>query len=69
MYAGLVQSLAITYAGEIEVKIYKSGEDTDYIPKYGPVSKSMLIINESKAVTKLSKSSVRGAFEEALKAK
>ena len=35
--------------------------------KYGAVSKSMLIINEAKAVSKLSKSAVRNAFEEALK--
>ena len=67
MYAGLVQSLALDYQGRVEVKIYKSGVDTDYIPKYGAVSKSMLIINEAKAVSKLSKSAVRDAFEEALK--
>ena len=64
---GLVQSLAEEYQGQIEVKIYKSGVDTDYIAKYGAVSKSMLIINEAKAVSKLSKSAVRDAFEEALK--
>ena len=63
----MVQSLAVDYQGRVEVKIYKSGVDTDYIPKYGAVSKSMLIINESKAVSKLSKSAVRDAFEEALK--
>lgn len=63
----MVQSLAVDYEGRVEVKIYKSGVDTEYIPKYGAVSKSMLIINESKAVSKLSKSSVRDAFEEALK--
>ena len=63
----MVQSLALDYQGRVEVKIYKSGVDTDYIPKYGAVSKSMLIINEAKAVSKLSKSAVRDAFEEALK--
>lgn len=51
----------------MEVKIYKSGVDTEYVAKYGAVSKSMLIINESKAIAKLSKSAVRNAFEEALK--
>lgn len=51
----------------MDVKIYKSGVDTEYVAKYGAISKSMLIINERKAVAKLSKSAVRNAFEEALK--
>ena len=49
------------------MKIYRAGQDFDYIKKYGAVSKSMLIINEKKAVTKLTKLAVRQAFEEALK--
>ena len=67
MYAGLVQSLAEKYRGRVDVKIYKSGVDTEYVAKYGAISKSMLIINEAKAIAKLSKSTVRNAFEEALK--
>ena len=63
----MVQSLAVEYQGRVEVKIYKSGVDTEYVAKYGAVSKSMLIINEAKAVSKLSKSAVRNACEEALK--
>ena len=51
----------------MNVKIYRAGEDFDYIPKYGAVSRSMLIINEKKAVTKLTKPAVRKSFEEALK--
>lgn len=47
--------------------MYKAGVDFDYIPKYGAVTKSMLIINEKKAVTKLTKPAVRDAFKEALK--
>ena len=49
------------------MKIYQAGVDFDYIPKYGAVSRSMLVINEKKAVTKLTKPAVRKAFEEALK--
>ena len=63
----MVQVLAKDYAGRVNVKIYRTGEDFDYIPKYGAVSRSMLIINERKAVTKLTKPAVRKAFEEALK--
>jgi hypothetical protein len=63
----LVQALAKDYEGRVHVKIYRTGEDFDYIQKYGAVSRSMLIINEKKAVTKLTKPAVRKAFEEALK--
>lgn len=49
------------------MKIYRAGKDFDYIPKYGAVTKSMLVINEKKAVTKLTKPAVREAFREALK--
>ena len=63
----MVQSLAEEYRGQLDVVIYRSGVDTDYVAKYGAVSSSMLVINESRAVTKLSKSAVRNAFEEAFK--
>lgn len=63
----MVKSLAKEYEGQLDVVIYRSGVDTDYVAKYGAVSSSMLVINESKAVTKLSKGAVRKAFEEALR--
>ena len=63
----MVQVLEKEYGGRVHVKIYRAGQDFDYIKKYGAVSKSMLIINERKAVTKLTKPAVRQAFEEALK--
>lgn len=66
MFADLVQVLEKEYKGQIEVLIYKAGKDYDYLAKYGAVTKSMLIINEKKAVTKLTKQAVRTAFEEAL---
>ena len=55
------------YEGRVNVKIYRAGKDFDYIKKYGATTKSMLIINEKKAITKLTKPAVRQAFEEALK--
>jgi len=63
----LVQVLRQEYEGKVHVKIYRAGKDFDYIPKYGAVTKSMLVINEKKAVTKLTKPAVREAFREALK--
>ena len=49
------------------MRIYRAGKDFDYIPKYGLITKSMLIINEKKVVRDLTKKNVRAAFEEALK--
>lgn len=67
MFGDLVQVLGKEYEGKVHVKIYRAGTDFDYIPKYGAVTKSMLVINERKAVTKLTKPAVRKAFEEAVK--
>ena len=63
----MVQVLEKEYEGRVNVAIYRAGKDFDYIKKYGAVTKSMLVINERKAVTKLTKPAVREAFEEALK--
>ena len=60
----MVQALEKEYEGKVYVKVYKAGKDFDYIPKYGAVTKSMVVI---KAVTKLTKPAIRKAFEEALK--
>ena len=66
MYAGFVKSVAPD-SPEIEVRLYEAGVDTDYIPKYGILTKSILVINESIAVTNLSKSAIRKAFKMAAK--
>ena len=67
VFGDLVQVLEKEYEGRVNVKIYRAGKDFDYIKKYGTTTKSMLIINEKKAITKLTKPAVRQAFEEALK--
>ena len=67
VFGDLVQVLEKEYEGRVNVRIYRAGKDFDYIKKYGATTKSMLIINEKKAITKLTKPAVRQAFEEALK--
>ncbi len=57
-----MKSLAEDYP-QIDVRVYEAGIDVDYIPKYGMVTSSILIINESEAVTDLSKSTIRKAFK------
>lgn len=46
--------------------MYRAGKDFGYIKKYGATTKSMVVINEKKAVKKLSKESIQAAFEEAI---
>jgi len=67
VYGEFIQTLAPRYEGRVEVRVYKAGTDTDYIAKYGNMTKSVLIINEKKAITKLNKTVLREAFEEAIR--
>ena len=53
-----MKSLAKEYP-QIEVRVYEAGVDVDYIPKYGMVTSSVLIVNESVAISDLSKSTIR----------
>ena len=51
---------------EIDLKIYYMGKDFDYLPKYGPVSRGTLIINESDRYDELSRRVIEGAVKGAL---
>lgn len=64
IYNGFVKELAKDYPN-IETKIYVAGEDFDYIPKYGALSSTILVINEKEKITDISKTSIRAAFEKA----
>lgn len=60
-----MESLAPSYP-QVTVRTYTAGKDVDYLPKYGMVTKSMLIINETKVISDISKSTIRKAFETAV---
>ena len=57
-----MQSLAEDYP-QIDVRCYQAGVDMDYIPKYGIITSSILIVNESEGITDLSKSVIRKTFK------
>lgn len=61
-----MQSLAPDYP-QIEVRCYEAGVDFDYIPKYGMVTASIMVVNESVAITDLSKSVIRKTFKKLAK--
>lgn len=66
VYTSFVEGLAKEYSDRLNVKIYKVGKDFDYLRKYGPVMKSVLVINERKKIDNISKETIRKAFEEAI---
>ena len=62
--AEYVKELAKKYP-KVETVVYTAGKDVEYVKKYGPQTSSVLIINESEAVTEHSKEAVFAAFEKA----
>ena len=62
-HSEFIQQIAPDFP-EVETKIYVAGKDTEYLAKYGTVTKSMLIINESDVLPELSKSSIRKAYQD-----
>lgn len=64
VFADVVRNMAKEFPN-VETKVYQAGEDMDYLPKYGAVSSSVLIVNEEEQITDISKSSIRKAFETA----
>lgn len=57
-----VKELAPEYP-EVETRVYVAGEDMDYIPKYGAVTSSICVLNESEVLEDMSKSGIRKAFQ------
>ena len=66
IFGVFVQSLAEDFP-EIEVRCDEAGVDMDYIPKYGVITSSVLIVNESIAISDLSKSIIRKTFKKLAK--
>ena len=62
--AEYVKELAPSYPN-VETRVYEAGKDVEYVQKYGVMTSSILIINESEAVTEHSKAAVLEAFEKA----
>ncbi|MGI6066072.1 MAG: thioredoxin-like (seleno)protein SaoT [Bacillota bacterium] len=44
-YGSLLKELADKHPDKIDLRLYTAGVDMDYIPKYGMVTRGMLIIN------------------------
>lgn len=66
-YGEVLRGLAAKYPQQIDLKIYYMGKDFDYLPKYGPISRGTLVINESEFYEDLSRRVIEGAINGALK--
>ncbi len=61
--AQFVRELAPEFP-QVETRVYVAGEDTEYVAKYGAVTSSMLVINESEVLSPMTKSSIRKTFQD-----
>lgn len=62
----LVQSSVQRYEDKIELKIYRTGKDMDYIRKYGMIYVGTMIINEKIFIKNLNKKSIDKAIDDAI---
>lgn len=65
-YGEVLRELQRKYPEYIDLKIYYAGKDFDYLPKYGPLNRGTLIINERQKVDDLSRRILEKFLLEAL---
>lgn len=54
-YGEILRNLVRRFPDKIDLSIYYAGKDFDYLPKYGPISRGTLIINEQDRYEDLSR--------------
>lgn len=62
----MVQSSAERYGDKIELKMYRTGKDMDYIRKYGMIYVGTMIINEKIFIKNLNRKSIDKAIDDAI---
>jgi hypothetical protein len=68
-YGDLLRDIQSRNPAAIDLEIYYAGKDFAYLPKYGPLSKSTLIINENQKIENLSRRIIEESVREALAAR
>jgi len=61
-----LRELAARHPQQIDLKIYYMGKDFDYLPKYGPISRGTLIINEQERFDELNRRVIERAVNVAM---
>lgn len=62
-----MQSSAARYGDKIELKMYRTGRDMDYIKKYGMIYVGTMIVNGEVFIKNPNKKSIDQAIDEAIK--
>ena len=62
----MVQSSVERYADKIDLKMYRTGKDMDYIRKYGMIYVGTMIVNEKTFIKNLNKKSIDKAIDDAI---
>jgi len=62
-----IRSTAAKFGEDVEVHIYYTGKDVDYIRKYGLITRGTLIINGTAKLDNLSKAVIEKALADAVK--
>jgi len=65
-YGDVLRDLAARFPDKIDLSIYYAGKDFDYLPKYGPISRGTLIINERDRYEDLSRRIIEQAVGQAI---
>lgn len=61
-----IRNYAEKHGDQVEVKIYYAGKDTDYLRKYGMVTKGTMIINGKKKLENLTRATIEKAIDDAI---
>jgi len=65
-YGDVLRDLAARFPDKIDLSVYYAGKDFDYLPKYGPISRGTLIINEQDRYEDLSRRVIEQAVGRAI---
>jgi hypothetical protein len=61
-----VREVAARYGGRVDVRIYQAGRDVAYLPKYGPVMRGTLFIDERVRLEHLTRPIIEDAIARAV---
>ena len=65
-YGDVLRDLAARFPEQIDLSIYYAGKDFGYLPKYGPISRGTLIVNEKDRYEDLSRRLIEKVVSETI---
>ncbi len=65
-HVAVLQELENRFPGKFALTVYYAGKDFAYLPKYGPLSRGTLIVNETTRYEDLSRKNIEKIVAEAI---